>query len=35
MKIIKKLFKWYFRKAAETYAWTPTGTIPVSISDQR
>lgn len=25
MKIIKKLFKWYFRKAADSYAWMPTG----------
>lgn len=28
MKYIKKFIKWYFRKAAETYAWMPTGTFP-------
>ena len=25
---IKKAVRWYFDKAAETYAWTPTGVIP-------
>lgn len=26
--LIKKAARWYFRKAAETYAWMPTGTLP-------
>lgn len=34
LKGIKKAIKWYVRKAAETYAWTPTGIVPEkSISD--
>lgn len=24
LKYIKKAVKWYFHKAAETYAWTPS-----------
>lgn len=28
MKYIKKALKWYISKAAETYAWMPTGTLP-------
>lgn len=28
MRIIKKVLKWYFDRAAETYAWTPSCTIP-------
>lgn len=28
MKFIKKALKWYFMKAAETYAWTPSCTVP-------
>lgn len=28
IKTLKKAVKWYFEKAAETYAWTPTCTIP-------
>lgn len=28
MKMIKKLAKWYFSLAAETYAWTPSCMIP-------
>lgn len=27
-ELIKKAARWYFRKAAETYAWMPTGTLP-------
>ena len=33
IKFLKRAAKWYFTKAAETYACTPTGMIPVSISD--
>lgn len=25
---LKKCIKWYFNRAAETYAWTPSCTIP-------
>lgn len=25
IKFLKKVAKWYFSKAAETYAWMPTG----------
>lgn len=25
---LKKAAKWYFRKAAETYAWMPSGMMP-------
>lgn len=28
IKFLKKCVKWYVRKAAETYAWYPTGTFP-------
>lgn len=28
VRFLKKAIKWYFKKAAETYAWTPTATIP-------
>lgn len=28
IKMIKKVLKWYFTRAAETYAWTPSGMIP-------
>lgn len=28
MKMIKKALKWYFTRAAETYAWTPSCIIP-------
>lgn len=28
IELIKKAARWYFRKAAETYAWMPAGTIP-------
>lgn len=28
MKVVKKLLKWYFRKAAESYAWMPSGMLP-------
>lgn len=31
ISLIKKGVKTYFRQAAKTYAWTPTGTIPVGI----
>lgn len=29
IKSLKKFIKWYFRKAAETYAWMPTGITPI------
>lgn len=28
LKVIKKAVNWYLIKSAETYAWTPTCTIP-------
>ncbi len=28
VKLIKKAARWYFNKAAESYAATPTGMIP-------
>ena len=28
MNFIRKCIKWYFKQAAETYAWTPSCTIP-------
>lgn len=31
ISLIKRGAKAYFRQAAKTYAWTPTGTIPVGI----
>lgn len=31
IKYIKRAFKWYIYKAAETYAWIPTGTLPPNI----
>lgn len=31
MKYIKKAFKWYITKSAETYSWMPTGTLPPNI----
>ena len=31
ISIIKRGAKAYFRQAAKTYAWTPTGTIPIGI----
>ena len=33
VKFLKKAIKWYIRKAAETYAWTPTGCIPRDMVD--
>lgn len=29
VKFIKKAAKWYFDKAAQSYVWTPSCTIPV------
>lgn len=29
IEVIKKAVKWYLRKSAETYVWTPSGTVPV------
>lgn len=29
MRLIKKALKWYFTRAAETYAWTPSCMIPL------
>ena len=26
--LLKRAAKWYFKKAAETYAWMPTRTLP-------
>lgn len=31
ISLIKKCAKAYFRQAAKSYAWAPTGTIPVGI----
>lgn len=31
ISLIKGGAKAYFRQAAKTYAWTPTGTIPIGI----
>ena len=31
ISLIKRGAKAYFRQAAKSYAWTPTGTIPVGI----
>lgn len=31
ISLIKKGAKAYFRQAAKSYAWAPTGTIPVGI----
>ena len=31
ISLIKRGAKAYFRQSAETYAWIPTGTIPVGI----
>ena len=28
MRTIKKVLKWYFDRASETYAWMPSCTIP-------
>lgn len=28
MRLIKKVLKWYFDRAAETYVWMPSCTIP-------
>lgn len=28
MRTIKKVLKWYFDRAAETYVWIPSCTIP-------
>lgn len=28
VKLIKKAVRWYFHKAAETYAWMPSGMLP-------
>lgn len=28
VELIKKAARWYFRKAAETYAWMPSGMLP-------
>ncbi len=28
MNFIKKCVKWYFKKAVQTYAWTPSGIVP-------
>lgn len=30
-KFIKKAFKWYLEKCAESYVWTPSGMIPPDI----
>lgn len=27
-KFFKRAAKWYFKNAAATYVWTPTGSIP-------
>ena len=29
-KFFKKAAKWYFNKAAQNYAWTPTGCLPLT-----
>ena len=29
-KFFKRAAKWYFRKAAKNYLWTPTGSIPLN-----
>lgn len=29
---LKKAARWYFKKASETYAWLPTGTLPYNPS---
>lgn len=34
IKLLKKAAKWYFEQSAKTYVWMPTGSMPVSISDQ-
>lgn len=26
--LLKRAMKWYFKEAAKTYAWMPTGMIP-------
>lgn len=31
ISLIKRGAKAYFRQVAKTYAWTPTGTIPIGI----
>ena len=31
ISLIKRGAKAYFRQAAKTYAWTPTGTVPIGI----
>lgn len=28
IEILKKATRWYFHKAAETYAWMPSGMLP-------
>lgn len=28
VRLLKKAIKWYFKKSAETYAWTPSCMIP-------
>nr|DAT77836.1 MAG TPA: hypothetical protein [Caudoviricetes sp.] len=28
IKFLKKAVKWYFKKSAETYAWTPSCMMP-------
>lgn len=28
IKFLKKAAKWYFKKCAETYAWTPSCMVP-------
>ena len=34
MRTIKKVLKWYFDRVAETYAWTPSCTIPYIKTDK-
>ena len=34
MGTIKKVLKWYFDRAAETYTWTPSCTIPYIKTDK-
>lgn len=34
LKTFKKAVKWYFNKAAETYAWTPSCTIPINNNNE-
>lgn len=29
MNVLKRIAKWYFNQASQTYAWIPTGVVPV------